>query len=96
MLPVIPTFHGMVTRQGDCESFSLLLEREGVAVSRLRLFIPPRLRSGQESEVERHASWLELFYDLVFVAAVAQLATSLSSDYSVPTHSKSSRLFFSE
>jgi len=45
------------------------------------LFKPPRLRFGQEAELERHASWLELFYDLVFVAAVAQLANSLSDDY---------------
>lgn len=46
------------------------------------LFNTPRLRTGQEAESERHASWLELFYDLVFVAAVSQLATSLSGDYS--------------
>ena len=45
-------------------------------------FTQPRLRSGEESESERHATWLELFYDLVFVAAVAQLATNLSNDYS--------------
>ena len=49
---------------------------------KLGLFKPPRLRFGQEAELERHASWLELFYDLVFVAAVAQLAKSLSDDYS--------------
>lgn len=48
----------------------------------LRLFKPPRLRSGSEAESERHATWLELFYDLVFVAAVAQLARGLSDDYS--------------
>lgn len=46
------------------------------------LFKPPRLRFGQAAEPERHASWLELFYDLVFVAAVAQLAKILSDDYS--------------
>jgi low temperature requirement protein LtrA len=48
----------------------------------LGLFKPPRLRFGQEADIERHASWLELFYDLVFVAAVAQLAKILSDDYS--------------
>ncbi len=46
------------------------------------LFKPPQLRSGQEAERERHVTWLELFYDLVFVAAVAQLARSLGDDYS--------------
>jgi len=46
------------------------------------LIKPPTLRSGDRAEVERHATWLELFYDLVFVAAIAQLATRLSADYS--------------
>lgn len=43
---------------------------------------PPRLRIGQSSEGERHATWLELFYDLVFVAAVIQLSENLSRDLS--------------
>ncbi|HEY9729472.1 MAG TPA: low temperature requirement protein A [Chroococcales cyanobacterium] len=42
---------------------------------------PPRLRIGEENETEpRHATWLELFYDLVFVVAVSQLAHNLSKD----------------
>ncbi|MGB5380484.1 MAG: low temperature requirement protein A [Acidimicrobiia bacterium] len=41
---------------------------------------PPRLRTAQESE--RTATWLELFYDLVFVAAVAMMGTRLVSDVS--------------
>ncbi len=32
---------------------------------------PPRLRIGEDSEEHRHATWLELFYDLVFVVAIA-------------------------
>lgn len=51
-------------------------------MSKEGLFKPPRLRSGQEVERQRHATWLELFYDLVFVAAVAQLAKSFGDDYS--------------
>jgi low temperature requirement protein LtrA len=43
---------------------------------------PPRLRIGEDSEQERHASWLELFYDLVFVVAISQLAHNLEEDYS--------------
>ncbi len=35
-----------------------------------------------EKEQERHATWLELLYDLVFVAAISQLATNLNKDYS--------------
>lgn len=40
------------------------------------LIIPPHLRVGGAGE-ERHATWLELFYDLVFVAAVSQVARRL-------------------
>jgi low temperature requirement protein LtrA len=39
---------------------------------------PPRLRTQADEEGERHATWYELYFDLVFVAAVAQLATALS------------------
>jgi low temperature requirement protein LtrA len=45
---------------------------------------PPRLRTTQEdAEDERHATWLELFFDLVFVVAIAQLADGLAEDPSV-------------
>lgn len=43
---------------------------------------PPRLRTGEGVEEERHASWLELFFDLVFVVAITQLGESLSHDVS--------------
>src|SRR3954466_11936599 len=35
---------------------------------------PPRLRVVEDAEAERRATWLELFFDLVFVVAIAQLA----------------------
>ena len=42
---------------------------------------PPRLRIGPETEEEhRHATWLELFYDLVFVVAISQIAHYLHED----------------
>jgi len=41
---------------------------------------PPRLRIREESEEKRRATWLELFYDLVFVVAVYQLAHNLHDD----------------
>jgi low temperature requirement protein LtrA len=40
----------------------------------------PRLRSIENLDQERHASWLELFFDLIFVLAVAQVAHSLNKD----------------
>ena len=44
---------------------------------------PPRLRALEDDGDERHATWLELFFDLVFVVAVAQLADGLGEDPSV-------------
>lgn len=47
-------------------------------------FRPPRLWVGETAEEQpRHATWLELFYDLVFVVAVSQLAHELSDHVSV-------------
>jgi low temperature requirement protein LtrA len=40
----------------------------------------PRLRSIENSGRERHASWLELFFDLIFVFAVSRVAYSFSHD----------------
>jgi low temperature requirement protein LtrA len=48
---------------------------------RLRLLRPPRLRS-RDGE-HRHATYLELFFDLVFVVAIAQLAHELVLDHSL-------------
>ena len=43
---------------------------------------PLRLHPGEGQGRERHATWLELFFDLVFVLAIAELAHLLHSDYS--------------
>lgn len=40
----------------------------------------PRLRPLENTSEERHASWLELFFDLIFVLAVAQVAHNLEED----------------
>jgi low temperature requirement protein LtrA len=46
-----------------------------------RLLEPPRLRTrGRDVDEQRRATWLELFFDLVFVAAVSQLANALSAE----------------
>ncbi|MEM1280946.1 MAG: low temperature requirement protein A, partial [Cyanobacteria bacterium P01_H01_bin.152] len=41
---------------------------------------PLRLYVGEGSDPSRHATWLELFFDLVFVLAIAQLSHLLHSD----------------
>jgi low temperature requirement protein LtrA len=43
----------------------------------------PRLRPLELMEGERHASWLELFFDLVFVLAVSQVSRVLSAETDV-------------
>jgi len=50
---------------------------------RRSLILPPRLRSEHGLEAGRRVTWLELFFDLVFVAAVAQVGTHLRDDYSL-------------
>jgi low temperature requirement protein LtrA len=47
------------------------------------LLRPPRLRTLDDDHGERHASWLELFFDVVFVVAIAQLAEELVLDHSL-------------
>ena len=47
---------------------------------RSRVVTPHRIRTLVEDDGVRHATWLELFFDLVFVVAVAQLALALEAD----------------
>jgi low temperature requirement protein LtrA len=55
---------------------------------------PPRLRTGSGTEDEdRHATWTELFFDLVFVAAIASLGTLLRNDASLDGILRMSGLF---
>ena len=46
-----------------------------------RLAVPLRLRSTEQAH--RKVTWLELFFDLIFVAAVAQVAAPLRDAYSL-------------
>jgi low temperature requirement protein LtrA len=48
--------------------------------SRHALIVPLRLRS---TEHGRKVTWLELFFDLVFVAAVSQVPAPLHEHYTV-------------
>jgi low temperature requirement protein LtrA len=53
-----------------------------VAVAISRLFRTPEICSAHERHVRR-PGWTELFFDLVFAAAIAQLSEPLSHDYSL-------------
>jgi low temperature requirement protein LtrA len=57
------------------------LEERPPAEDRGRWFAPPQLRTAADED-ERHASWLELFFDLVFVVAITQLSHQLVVDHS--------------
>jgi low temperature requirement protein LtrA len=41
---------------------------------------PPRLRTVGAEDEERHATWLELFFDLVFVICIAEVVHTLEDD----------------
>ena len=50
-----------------------------------RFLEPPRLRTlAVDEQDDRRATWLELFFDLVFVAAVGQLANGLAAHPTFP------------
>ncbi|MEL6496193.1 MAG: low temperature requirement protein A, partial [Cyanobacteria bacterium J06623_7] len=46
------------------------------------IFQPPKLRREECEDGERSATWLELFFDLIFVVAVAQLAHNFQQEFS--------------
>jgi low temperature requirement protein LtrA len=54
---------------------------------------PPELRTYDDADTDRRATWLELFFDLVFVVVVAQLATKLSKDTSAAGFARFAGLF---
>ena len=53
----------------------------------------PRLRTGADPHEERHATWFELFFDLVFIAALSQLTDGLARDPSARTFARFAGLF---
>src|SRR5919198_4164239 len=57
------------------------IRRRDAVAARPHWFEPPRLRTLAD-EGERHASWLELFFDLVFVVAITELSRVLVEDHS--------------
>ncbi|SRR6266568_181738 len=61
---------------------------------RERWFVPPRLRTAADEAEPRHASWLELFFDLVFVVAITELSRQLVADHSVDGFLRFAALFF--
>src|SRR6185436_6439763 len=68
--------------------------RSPVPHAKQRLVQPPRLRSADGLEEGRRVTWMELFFDLIFVAAVAQVGTHLRDDYSPAGLLRFSLLFF--
>ncbi|MGZ7043453.1 MAG: low temperature requirement protein A [Methanobacterium sp.] len=61
---------------------------------RTDILMPPQLRSEIDGDSERHADWLELLFDLIFVAAISQVSLSLSANYSFEGFLISIPLFF--
>jgi low temperature requirement protein LtrA len=69
------------------------LEQPPQADAPARWLRPPRLRTLAEVG-ERHASWLELFFDLVFVVAITELSHYLVTDHSAGGFLRFAALFF--
>lgn len=58
------------------------------------IFMRPQLRSELDKDSERHADWLELLFDLIFVAAISQISLNLSANYTFTGFLISIPLFF--
>jgi low temperature requirement protein LtrA len=54
---------------------------------------PPRLRTTADPREERHATWFELYFDLVFVAAVSQLAAAVAREPTAAVFARFAGLF---
>src|SRR6266542_3936384 len=67
--------------------------RVGERPTAARWFVPPRLRTLAD-EGERHASWLELFFDFVFVVAITELSHQLVADHSAGGYLRFAALVF--
>ncbi|MBK8465357.1 MAG: low temperature requirement protein A [Chloracidobacterium sp.] len=72
----------------------ILAEEKETAPESRRAKNRPRLRTLEPTEGERHASWLELFFDLVFVLAVAKTAHILTGHTDWIGFLKFAALFF--
>jgi low temperature requirement protein LtrA len=65
----------------DPRQFNPIGGIDGSVAAMKRLWQPPRLRQDDQSH-ERRATWLELFFDLVFVVTVTELGKVLLDDVS--------------
>jgi hypothetical protein len=65
----------MGIRVGERARVDEPMTRQAVAPRREPWLAPPKLRTATGRLDERHASWLELFFDLVFVVAITELST---------------------
>jgi low temperature requirement protein LtrA len=66
------------------DAVTLLVVTSGVGTESRRARPPLlRLQEADENQLERHATWTELFFDLIFVVAIAQLAAGLRADVSL-------------
>ena len=54
---------------------------------------PPRLRTTEDASGERHTTWFELYFDLVFVAAVSELGTGLAREPTAAVFARFAGLF---
>jgi hypothetical protein len=68
------------------------VDRQAAGDGRAGWFQPSRLLTAAD-EGERHATWLELFFDLVFVVAITELSHQLVVDHSAGAFLRFAALF---
>ncbi|AEG17880.1 low temperature requirement protein A [Methanobacterium paludis] len=61
---------------------------------RKNLILKPDLQFSYDKNSEKHSDWLELLFDLIFVAAISQLALNLNGNYTLTVFLESIPIFF--
>src|SRR5262249_30246663 len=83
---VVPTMSGWAALSPRVMRYSRCTPKseaaKGVGPTVLKVFAAPKVCPAQQRHVRR-PGWTELFFDLVFAAAIAQLSAPLGHDYSV-------------
>ena len=72
---------------------SRLIRLASIALPAARLGTPPLRTTGSHQREQRPASWLELFFDLVFAGAIGQLAGALQDHPALGTLARFAMLF---
>src|SRR6516225_2515158 len=84
-MPAVTTVRGDIAPVAMTRTQAVVARVAEIALHPVRLSPPPLRTADGHHREERRASWLELFFDLVFAGAVGQLAGALQEHPGIGT-----------